>query len=81
MPDSPGWGWILWINDKVCQNVNKKVVGKSMINYQKLETVLLKAKSIVNGCQLMYLSEDVLGDARTQNHLMHGCNIRTKVKQ
>lgn len=52
-----------------------------MINYQKLETVLLKAKSIVNGCQLMYLSEDVLGDARTRNPLMHGCNIRTKVKQ
>ena len=59
----------------------KKIVGKSMLNYQKLETVLVKTESDVNGSQLVYLREDDLGDARTPNHLMHGCNIRTKVTQ
>ena len=52
-----------------------------MLNYQKLETVLVKTESDVNGSQLVYLREDDLGDARTPNHLMHGCNIRTKVTQ
>ena len=59
----------------------KKIVGKSMLNYQKLETVLVKTESDVNRSQLVYLSQDDLGDARIPIHLMHGCNIRTKVTQ
>ena len=56
----------------------KKILGKSMLSYEELETVLLKIESIINGRPLAYLSEDNLRDALTPNHLMYGRNIRTK---
>ena len=56
----------------------KKILGKSLLSYEELETVLLKIESVINGRPLAYLSEDDLGDALTRNHLIYGRNIRTK---
>ena len=59
----------------------KKVLGKSILSYEELETVLLKIESVMNGRPLAYLSEDDLddlGDVLTSYHLMYGRNIRTK---
>ena len=56
----------------------KKILGKSLLSYEKLETALLKIESVINGRPLAFLSEDDLGDALTPNHLMYGRNIRTK---
>ena len=56
----------------------KKILGKSLLSYEKLETALLKIESVINGRPLAFLSEDDLGDTLTPNHLMYGRNIRTK---
>ena len=56
----------------------KKILGKSLLSYEELETVLLKIESVINGCPLQYLSEDDLGDALTPNNFMYGRNIRKK---
>ena len=56
----------------------KKILGKSLLSYEKLETALLKIESVINVRPLAFLSEDDLGDALTPNHLMYGRNIRTK---
>ena len=56
----------------------KKILGKSLLRYEELETVLLKIESVINGRPLPHLREDDLGDALTPNHLMYGRNIRTK---
>ena len=56
----------------------KKILGKSLLSYEELETVLLKIESVINGRPLPYFSEDGLGDILTPNHLMYGRNIRTK---
>ena len=56
----------------------KKILGKSLLSYEKLETALLKIESVINGRPLAFLSEDDLGDALTPNHLMYGRNIGTK---
>ena len=56
----------------------KKILGKSLLSYEKLETALLKIESVINGRPLAFLSEDDLGDALTPSHLMYGRNIRTK---
>ena len=40
----------------------KKVLGKSILSYEELETVLLKIESVMNGRPLAYLSEDDLDD-------------------
>ena len=57
---------------------SKKILGKSMLSYEELETVLLKIESVINGRPLAYLSEDDLGDVLTPNHSMYSRNIRTK---
>ena len=49
----------------------KKILGKSLLSYEELGTVLLKIKLDINGRPLAYLSEDDLGDALTPNHLMY----------
>ena len=57
----------------------KKILGKSLLSYEELETVLIKIESVINGRPLPYFSEDDLGDIlTTPNHLMCGRNIRTK---
>ena len=45
----------------------KKILGKSMLSYEKLETVLLKIALVINGHPLTYLSEDDLGGVLTYN--------------
>ena len=56
----------------------KKILGKSLLSNEELETVLLKIESVINGRPLPYLSEDDLGDALTPKYLMYSPNIRTK---
>ena len=56
----------------------KKILGKSLLSYEELETVLLKIELVINGGPLAYLSEDHSGDLLTPNHLMYGQNITTK---
>ena len=36
----------------------KKILGKSLLSYEKLETALLKIESVINGRPLAFLSED-----------------------
>ena len=56
----------------------KKILGKSFLSYEQLETVLLKIESVINGPSLANLSEyDLICDF-TPNYLIYGRNIRTK---
>ena len=78
LPASPWWGGFY---ERLVRSVKmslKKILGKSMLSYEELETVLLKIESVMNGRPLAYLSEDDLGDVLTPNHLMYGRNIRKK---
>ena len=78
LPASPWWGGFYERLVRSVKMVLKKIFGKSLLSYEKLETVLLKIESVINGRPLAFLSEDDLGDAFTPNHLMYGRNIRTK---
>ena len=42
-------GWVLRAISEISENVVKKILGKSFLIYEKLETVLLKIESVVNG--------------------------------
>ena len=78
LPASPWWGGFY---ERLVRSVKmslKKILGKSLLSYEELETVLLKIESVINGRPLAYLSEDDLGDALTPNHLMYGRSIRTR---
>ena len=78
LPASPWWGGFY---ERLVTSVKtslKKILGKSMLSYEELETVLLKIESVINGRPIGYLSEDALDDVRIPDHLMYGRNIRTK---
>ena len=78
LPASPWWGAFC---ERLVRSVKmslKKILGKSSLSSEELETVLLKIESVINGRPLAYLSEDDLGDALTPNHFIYGRNIRTK---
>ena len=64
-------GWVLRAINEISENVIK-ILGKSLLSYEELETVLLKIELVINGCPLAYLSEDHSGDLLTPNYLMYG---------
>ena len=72
LPASPWWGGFYERLVKSVKMVLKKIFGKSLLSYEKLETVLLKIESVINGRPLVFVSEDDLGDTLTPNHLMYG---------
>ena len=78
LPASPWWGGFYERLVRSVKMVLTKIFGKSLLSYEKLETVLLKIESVINGRPLAFLSEDDLGDTLTPNHLMYARNIRTK---
>ena len=56
----------------------EKILGKPLLSYEQLETVLLKIESVINGGSLANLSEyDFIYDFMP-NYLICGRNIRTK---
>ena len=78
MPASP---WLGEFYERLVRSVKtslKKILGKSLLSYEGLVTVLLKTESVINGRPLAYLSEDDLGDTLTPNQLMYGQDIKTK---
>ena len=55
---SPWWGGFY---ERLVRSVKmslKKILGKSRLSYEKIETVLLKIASVINGHPLAYLSEN-----------------------
>ena len=58
LPASPWWGGFY---ERLVRSVKmslKKILGKSRLSYEKIETVLLKIASVINGHPLAYLSEN-----------------------
>ena len=71
-------GCVLRAISDISENVLEKILGKSLLSYEQLETVLLKIESVINGRSLANLSEyDLIYDF-TPNYLIYGRNIRTK---
>ena len=71
-------GCVLRAIREISENVIKKMLGKSLLIYEQLETVLLKIESVINGRPLGNLSEYDLIHGFTLNYLIYVRNIRTK---
>ena len=48
----------------------RKILGKSLLFYEEMETVLDEVESILNSRPLFYLSEDDLHETLTPFHLV-----------
>ena len=74
-PSSPWWGGFY---ERLVRSVKlslKKSLGRSLITYEQLETVLCKAEFVINSRPLTYVSSDDLEQCLTPFHLLFGRNV------
>ena len=62
-------GCVLRAISEISENAIKKMLGKSLLSYEQLETVLRKIESVINGRPLGNLSEYDLIYGFTPNYL------------
>ena len=75
LPASPWWGGFY---ERLVRSVKlslRKSLGRSLLSYEELETVICQVESIINCRPLTYVSSDNLEETLTPFHLMFGRNI------
>ena len=75
LPASPWWGGFYERLVRTVKLSLVKSIGKSMLSYEELETVLCEIESVINSRPLVYVSEDDLNESLTPHHLMYGRDI------
>ena len=50
----------------------RKVVGKSKLTYEELETVIVEIEGVLNSRPLCYVYDDPSNDVLTPSHLVRG---------
>ena len=57
---------------KVVKTSLHKVIGKSILSYEELETVLIQIESIVNSHPLTFVLTEEVCESLTPSHLIYG---------
>ncbi|XP_065650968.1 uncharacterized protein LOC136079173 [Hydra vulgaris] len=81
LPASPWWGGFY---ERLVRSVKitlKKTIGKALLSYEELETILCEIESVINSRPLYYISEDDTQEALAPYHLMFGRNIHNKLNE
>ena len=74
----PAAPWVGNFYERLVKSVKlllRKILGKSLLFYEEMETVLSGVESILNSRPLFYLSENDLHETLTPFHLVYGRNI------
>ena len=69
---SPCWGGFYERMVKVVKTSLHKVIGKSRLSYEDLETVLIQIESIVNSRPLTFITTEEVCEPLTPSHLIYG---------
>jgi len=72
---APWWGGFYERLIGIVKNSLKKVLGKSLINFEEMNTVLAEIEGVTNSRPLTYISEEEYSENLTPNHLIYGRNI------
>ena len=75
---SPWWGGFYERLINIIKNCLKKVIGKSFLNYEGVNTALIDVKQSLNSQPLTYLEEDNIEEALTSFHLLYVRNVNTE---
>ena len=75
LPASPWWGGFYERLVRSVKTCLKKTIGRALVTYEELQTVLCEVEAVINSRPLAYISEDDLDEALTLFSLMHGRNI------
>ena len=80
LPASPWWGGFYERLVRTVKLSLKKIIGKALLTFEELQTVLCEVEKVINGRPLVYTSEDDLIETITPFHLMNGRNLLCKDK-
>ena len=75
LPASPWWGGFY---ERLVRSVKlslRKTLGRSLLTYEELETVLYDVETVINSRPLTCISEDEIEESLTPYHLMFGRNV------
>ena len=80
LPASPWWGGFYERLVKSVKTSLKKILGKSLISFEELQTVLCDVETVINTRPLVYHSEEDLDEVLTPSHLMYGVDNTRREK-
>lgn len=75
LPVSPWWGGFY---ERLVRSVKlslRKSLGKSLLTYEEMETMLCNMEAVINSRPLTYISNDDLQEVLTPFHLLFGHNV------
>ena len=70
LPASPWWGGFYERLVRSFKLPLRKILGKSLLTYEEIETILCEIECVINSRPLIYVSEDDLQNALTPFHLI-----------
>ena len=75
---SPWWGGFYERLINIIKTCLKKVIGKSFLNYEEINSALIDVERTLNSRPLTHLEEDNTEIALTPFHLLYGRNVNTE---
>jgi len=75
LPASPWWGGFCERMVRSVKIALKKILRKSFLTFEELETVLCEVESVINSRPLCYASDEEIGSTITPNHLIFGRSL------
>ena len=79
VPHGPWWGGYWERMVKIVKQTIKKILGRSTINYDEMNTILVEVERVFNSRPITYVYDDqeVVSYALTPSHLINGRPIST----
>ena len=72
---APHWGGFYERLNRLVKTALRKIIWKSKLNYEEIETILIQIEYVLNSRPLCYVDDTELSEPITPFHLMFGDNI------
>ena len=72
---APHWGGFYERLNRLVKNALRKILRKSKLTYEELETIIIEIEGVLNSRPLTYVDDSDLTEPLTPSHLMYGRNI------
>ena len=75
---SPHWGGFYERLNRMIKSALRKILWKSKLTYEEVETILTEIEGVLNCRPLCYVDDSDLTEPITPSHLMYGRNIQRR---
>ena len=75
---SPHWGGFYERLNRMIKSALRKILWKSKLTYEEVETILTEIEGVLNCRPLCYVDDSDLAEPITPSHLMYGRNIQRR---